>query len=354
MYGIPAGINKTDQILKLRRAIKEKSTRADIKLLIDNVAQVESFQKSIEQDSDQESIYVFIKIDSGYNRAGVTVRSSKLPELVRKISTSNRVAMWGVYAHAGNAYGSKNLSTATSFLTEELQCTNEAAQIVGKILQEQGNEIRHRYPLVLSVGCTPTAHAANKAPSNDVLVRLRKELQGDLELHAGNYPFLDLQQVATGSIPNNNLPAIEKCAMTVLTSITSVYPGRGATVNESGQQEETDWVTAKFGDEALCDAGGIVLSKDTGQIPGFGFISSPSKLKGWQVGRVAQEHGILTVRNDWPTDKLSVLEIGEKVQIIPQHACMVASAHPWFYIIDSSRSEPVPIIEEVWVPWKGW
>lgn len=347
------------QILALRRAIKKKALQADLKLLVDHISQVEALQNSLEQELDQEPIYVFIKIDSGYKRAGVTVSSCRLPELVKKISESSRVAIWGVYAHAGNAYGSKNISTATSFLTEELQCTNEAAQIVGMILEEKGNDSRHRIPLVLSVGCTPTAHAANSAPNIDVLVRLGKDLHGDLELHAGNYAFLDLQQVATGSIPTSgNMPAIERCALTILASITSVYPGRGD-ADTGGNKHQSDgttasWVKAKLGDEALCDAGGIALSKDTGQIPGYGFITSPLHGQGWQVGRLAQEHGVLTIREDWPKDKLSVLKIGEKVQIVPQHACMVAAAHPWYYIIDSSKHKSIPIVEEIWVPWKGW
>jgi len=379
LYGIPVSINKIQELLLLRQTIQSKSTSADLKLLVDNVDQVDSLQAALEkQEKSSNPISIFIKIDASYHRAGLTVSSPALVELVKRIGQSSQVAVWGVYCHAGNSYGSTSFSKASTFLTEELQCTNEAIQLVDKVLAngEGSFQKRHRSPLVLSVGSTPTAHAASGVPTNSVLQRLKTELKGDLELHAGNYPFLDLQQLATGAVPAiEGISAIERCSMTVLASIISVYPGRG-------EAEETDPSTirdnesetlATLGDEALCDAGGIALSKDTGQLPGFGHVVSPLHFVGWQVGRVAQEHGVMTIRKggsaqwsqEWggsPSPSLaaalnaatSMVRVGDKVQIVPQHACMVAAAHPWLYIYDSSLGQETPTVIDIWISWKGW
>ena len=106
-----------------------------------------------------------------------------------------------------------------------------------------------------------------------------------LMLMAGNYPMLELQQLSTHLIKR------EQIAQKVLATVISFYPGRGAV------------------DEAMCDAGGIALSKDTGPAPGYGDIVG----KAWRIGRTSQEHGIL-VRTDGQGD--SALKIGEVIEII--------------------------------------
>jgi D-serine deaminase-like pyridoxal phosphate-dependent protein len=400
LYGVPFSIHKVPEIIALRQAIQTRSKDADLRLLVDSIEQVEVIQRGLDRDEKSEPIFVFIKIDAGYHRAGVTVGSPLLARLVRQISRCCNTAVWGVYCHAGNSYASTTFSSATHYLTEELQCTNEAARIVGSVLEEEKAKAqddgrspqRHRVPLVLSVGSTPTAHAASDVPSNSLLRRLKSELHGDLEIHAGNYPFLDLQQVATGAIPTgeSGAPAIERCSLTVLASVLSVYPGRGGAREAGGQEEAaagqeagTRRAGATVGDEALCDAGGIALSKDTGQMAGFGHVISPPHYVGWHVARVAQEHGVLAMRGgedgvaaaaaqsgkdprlatstspplavkmkEWSA---RMLQVGDKVQIVPQHACMVASAHPWLYIFDSSQGQPgQSTVIDVWTPWKGW
>lgn len=62
--------------------------------------------------------------------------------------------------------------------------------------------------------------------------------------------MLDLQQLHTGLIDRSRI------AQRVLATVISYYPGRG----EGGL------------DEALCDAGAIAMSKDTGPSGGFGDV----------------------------------------------------------------------------------
>jgi D-serine deaminase-like pyridoxal phosphate-dependent protein len=120
---------------------------------------------------------------------------------------------------------------------------------------------------------------------------------------------------------------LDNVAVSVLSRVISVYPHRG---------------------EALCDAGGIAMSKDTGPIPGHGAVVSPKELNNWKLGRVSQEHGILVQDSD--ASKGQSPEIGQVIRIVGQHACMVLSNHSWFYIVEDGGDQVV----DVWVPWKGW
>lgn len=138
--------------------------------------------------------------------------------------------------------------------------------------------------------------------------------------------MLDLQQHETGMIDLNSV------AHRVRATVISLYPRRG--VDGS--------------DEALIDAGAIAFSKDTGPSSGYGDVVSLRGLArgGWKVGRISQEHGILTGGKDQ-------LELGEIVEIIGQHACLIAAAYPWYYIVDRSVDQGQTVVD-IWVPWKGW
>jgi D-serine ammonia-lyase len=113
--------------------------------------------------------------------------------------------------------------------------------------------------------------------------------------------MLDLQQKHTGLIDDFRI------SQRVLATVISYYPGRG----EGGT------------DEALCDSGAIAMSKDVGPFEGYGDVIG----RPWRLGRISQEHGILTrIPGTGETDTLSV---GSVIEIVGQHACLIAAGHPW-------------------------
>ncbi len=146
-----------------------------------------------------------------------------------------------------------------------------------------------------------------------------------------SYPLHDLQQLHTGMITPSDI------ASHVLSSICSIYPGRGN------------------GAEAICDAGGLAMSKDVGPEPGWGRVMTDG-LEGWSIGRLSQEHGILTHHSEQTPNRLP--EYGEKIKVIPQHACLTLAAYEVYYVVDESeemgkRWEDLGV-KEVWKPWKFW
>lgn len=150
--------------------------------------------------------------------------------------------------------------------------------------------------------------------------------------------MLDLQQEHTGMVDGLHV------AQRVRATVISLYPGRGA----SGE------------DEALIDAGVIAFSKDNGPSGGYGRVVG----KSWWLARMSQEHGILVRSQEGGPG----LELGETVDIIGQHACLIAAvstkfeareetknlqAYPWYYIVDKNVDGGQTVVD-IWVPWKGW
>lgn len=94
------------------------------------------------------------------------------------------------------------------------------------------------------------------------------------------------------------------------------------------------------------------MSKDTGPSGGFGEVVGTNG-KGWRLGRLSQEHGIL-VPSPISKAKAEPLQLGSMVEIVGQHACLIAAAFPWYYIVDSRGEDKGRVVKDVWVPWKGW
>ena len=261
------------------------------------------------------------------SRAGVIPGSEGFSSLLDKILKSPAVSLYGFYGHAGNSYASTSLPEASAFLSKEVQDVNLAAGFALEAISRLGKEAAGvTQPFVLSVGSTPTAHAASAEARN----LLSQVLHGVLELHAGdffprnlnllrvdtvclgNYPLLDLQQQHTSLIDSAQI------SQHIRATVVSYYPGRGG----------------NGGDEALVDAGAIAFSKDTGPSGIFGEVVGLP----WTLSRISQEHGILISKETNPNP----LKLGSTVSIIGQHACLIAAvrpitAEPQFPLLTASR-----------------
>ncbi|QRV75431.1 D-serine dehydratase [Ceratobasidium sp. AG-Ba] len=330
LYGLPVSPAKIADLHALRETLATHN--AALRLMVDHPYQIRALEAFDRQHPSTNPLLakwsVFVKIDVGTKRAGLTPSSPDLHGLVNTLIASPTISIHGFYAHAGHSYASTSHAQATSDLQNEISCVNAAAAYALSKFTPQEK-------FVLSVGATPTAHAASDK------VEFPTPLNGTVELHAGNYPMLDSQQLAT------NLVKVENVAQRVLASVVSYYVGRGE------------------GDEAMCDAGAIAMSKDKGPYPGFGKVVSiiregedtewAPRETGWLLGRISQEHGILTRLNKCtPEEEQDILRLGDVVSIVGQHACLTAAGHPWYYIVDSKDQSKGNVVVDVWVPWKGW
>lgn len=313
---------------------------------------------------------VFLKINVGSDRAGVVPGSPDCLRLIDQLLVSEAVGsciFMGVYTHASQSYEAREDWEALKFLGLEFSSLQSVARDVRKE--------RPNHPLVLSVGATPTVTslqhpsfkdgASTRATGSSGTVTsqlsdLIQDLKKDnfiLEIHAGVYPTLDLQQLAAHSRDSQFLnPAA--IAISVLVEVCSLYPGRGPNGTT----------------EALINAGTLALARepcaDKGSLPGlhysnWGIVTPwnceeqpipgpefPAKHGGWQVGKVTQEHGIL--RWIGPKDDEASLYIGQRLRLWPNHACITSAGHAWYLVVDSRKHGREDEIVDVWPRWNGW
>ncbi|OBS28507.1 hypothetical protein FPOA_02443 [Fusarium poae] len=235
LYGIPIYPGVLPRLIELRKSLR-------VQLMVDNEQQVTFLEES---SSSKQPWDIFIKLDVGSHRAGVEANSDALHRLVERAEKSSAVNIYGFYCHAGHSYGGRSRKEAEETLNIEVSSVLSAAKLLPSDRR-----------LIISVGSTPTAH---------VVESLKASMPENvtLELHAGNFPCNDLQQVSTG------LVAESQQAVSVAAEVCSVYPERN---------------------EALVNAGVVALSREASAFSGFGrVVGSPA----WGLVRLSQEHGIV-------------------------------------------------------------
>jgi len=120
------------------------------------------------------------------SRAGLSPKHQAFQGLLEAILASSAISVYGFYCHAGQSYASTSLDEASQFLSAELQAVNDAAKIATSIIAQMNTVSSHNTPFVLSVGSTPTAHAATP----ETKIKLHSSLHGKLEIHAGEGPLV--------------------------------------------------------------------------------------------------------------------------------------------------------------------
>lgn len=312
LYSLPVFESRLPELIELSSKIP------NLRLMVDNVEQLLLLNKAKKEFNFEKKWSVFVKINMGTNRAGLVVGSDEFNEflanLLKNEESLKNIDLYGFYCHAGHSYASKSTDAAKDFLIEEITHANKAALIAKSMNPD--------LKLVISVGATPTAVSSGFLSIDELNARV-DNLAGKVELHAGNYPCFDLQQISTKCI---NPDAV---SLKLLADIVSLYPKRGN----------------KLPGEQLINAGVVALGREPGPFPGFGRITNKG-YENWIVGRVSQEHGILTPLEE--SENTEFIPIGTRVAIIPQHACITAASHPYFFVIENQK------VSDIWVPARGW
>jgi D-serine deaminase-like pyridoxal phosphate-dependent protein len=266
---------------------------------------------------------VYIKIDMGTHRAGILPDSAFASTLISSIletEVAGYAILTGLYAHAGHSYSGSSCATALDYLRQEFEALLVVAETVRSISPSKS--------LILSVGATPTTTSirnlliqTNDEDEANAISALKGTIQSirdqecKVEVHAGVYPVLDVQQLATHALRSAGPDAMRTWAdlgFTIVAEVVSLYYSRG--------KDGTN--------EALINAGSLSMGREPCKAyPGWGIVSpwnisgasepqsGPEGYKGWQVGRISQEHGILTWAGE--PGKEDKLEIGQKIRIWP-------------------------------------
>ena len=119
LYGVPPALSTLPRLLNLA----SKLSPGSVNILVDNI---DAFNKMSDSVRDG-NIGVFIKIDTGYNRAGIKISSGKFPGFIRKVVGTVGEAFRGFYSHYGHSYAGSSEKDAAHGLISELEGLEEAA-----------------------------------------------------------------------------------------------------------------------------------------------------------------------------------------------------------------------------------
>lgn len=147
LYGVPLGPSQSGQLGAVGKTLGSGSISA----MIDDVGQLAAL-KAVEEIAGFPPA-VFVKIDTGYHRAGRESGSGTLKTLLAEIQAGERagiLAFQGYYSHASESYGNSTAEEAMCRLIEEVQLCAEVGRSVPASLRNG------RKP-VISVGASPTA-----------------------------------------------------------------------------------------------------------------------------------------------------------------------------------------------------
>lgn len=222
----------------------------------------EAFEKA------RKSAYYVIKVDVGVHRFGVEPK--KAGELAKDLSKYENLNLLGISTHPGHVYSSKSQEELKKDTLEAL----ESLHIAYDDLRASGYDLK-----MITVGSTPSF----QYDIEDGLVS---------HVHPGNYVYYDAMQVALGIVP------LERCALTVLVAVTSRPRDRNA---------------------ASINAGVKVFSRDVGGheikvVKGYGIVKRYPKAI---VTLLSEEVGLIDIQEE------PGIRVGEKVEIIPNHSCVV-------------------------------
>lgn len=289
---------------KLAKVIALRRQGVDLAVVLDTVEQAQAVAAASREAGDP--IPALIEIDCDGHRAGVLPGDEDRLVAIGKALVEG-AQLRGVLTHAGGSYAARGEEELRRRAEEERSSVVEAATI----LRNAGLPC----PAV-SVGSTPTAHHA-------------VDLTGVTEVRAGVFVFFDLVMAGVG------ICKIEDIALSVLATVI-------------GHQREKGWI--------LVDAGWMAMSQDRGTAKqavnqGYGIVcdSSGQPYDDLILADANQEHGIIMVRPG--TDaSLPELKIGDRVRILPNHACATGAQHRSYHVVHSASD----IVHGEWQRFGGW
>ena len=251
LYGIPVSPSTVPRLAAVARALGVDK----VGLFVDHPEHV----KFLDEESTQwpGKIPVWVNIDVGYHREGVSAQSAQLADIAYALAASKRTRLAGVYTHKGDSYSVSSPSEALEQMAIELQGLEEGAIEFLKIAGAHGTKSSNAEKVVLSLGATPTATSCQNLLEDTESARKYREMiekanqSFAVELHAGVYPVNDMQQLATHarpaqspSDPTKSLLSFSDIGLRMLAEVASVYMDRGDKP------------------EALIAAGSIVLGRE--------------------------------------------------------------------------------------------
>ncbi|MFL1706412.1 alanine racemase [Campylobacter sp. MOP7] len=276
---------------KFERIIKLTKDGINLSFGIDSIEQSNLVQTTFEKFSAKAN--VLIEIEVGENRSGV-IEKEDFAALINHLKICKNINFKGIFSHDGHSYKATNKKECEQIHLKSQKRTLEFASIASEL----------NLPAeIVSIGSTPS------------LINDFEILKGITEIRPGTYIFMDASQaMAYGDFSMN--------AATVLTTIIS---------------KPTD-------KRVITDVGAKGLTQQRRTV---GFVATPGlgKIKGTDVwiDSVYDEHAIIYDKN-----LRDSLNIGDKIEIYPNHICPVVNLYEFAYLIEDGQ-----VVDKIKVSCRG-
>lgn len=239
------------------------------------------------KSADVKINYTII-IDCGLHRFGIS--PDKVVVFLDSLKEFEALVFRGISTHPGHVYSAVKHEDIQQYVDQEKNAVKKAVDV----LKAKGFT-----PEMITSGSTPTFFSSVSDENIDVF-------------HPGNYVFNDNIQMSTKTAKES------ECALSVYATVIS-HPSK---------------------DLFICDAGAKCLGLDQGAhgntaLKGFGFVKGHPELT---VYSLSEEVAKLHVEGS------TTLTVGDKVEIIPNHAC--ASANLTSFLI-GCRDDTVERLIEI-------
>ncbi len=286
-------------VSKMLRLLKAPKTHlTDLYLICDSK---ECFQTILEgTDEVGYPVSVYIKIDVGLNRCGFKPNDAMILKLASEIKAAKRMYFKGLLSHAGHVYAATNRLEVRQIAREQVLILHS----VKNKLSQAGIVVER-----ISIGATPSLISSPK-------------IGGVSEIRPGNYVFLDRTPLHQDLIERSEI------ALSILGTVISENEGF-----------------------YIIDTGSKVLSSDIGAhgtnaFSGYGLVYPLKEFADikseFVIEKLSEEHGFVKKRNEY------LLKIGEKIRILPNHACAVMNLANHFYLVNEKR-----VVKELTVDARG-
>jgi len=267
--------------------------RASLSIAVDHLGVARAWSDAMRRAN--RTLDVLVKIDVGFHRCGIDPDASDAADFIRSVNALPGLRLRGLLSHAGQGYQATSASELSGIAEREagiLTTLAERAARDGIALEE------------ISVGATPTLRYSLRQP-------------GITELRPGNYVYFDRTQLSLGAA------SIDDCAMTVAATV----------------------VSRPAGDRLILDCGSKTLTTDPARgflpTPGYGAVLAPD---GGTIDdtlvieRLSEEHAVVRVTGR------TALEPGDRVRVLPNHACVVANMVDEVLLVEGDRViDKVPV-----------
>jgi len=271
-------------------AINDLAEKISLNILLDSEFVAEQLHHQI-----RFSCGVFIKIDTGYGRAGILWDDFEaVKSLINKVKSLGRFSLKGLLVHDGNTYHAHS--------QEEILQIRALSQKRIRTLKEK---VGLQNELLVSVGDTPSCSIIDT-------------FEGVDEIRPGNFVFYDLMQLNAGVCSEFDIAAFMQCP------IVGVY---------------------KEKNQIIVYGGGIHFSKDFlmwGAEKVFGALIQPGTdvsqrkiMKSCFLRSLSQEHGIVQANQQL----IESVQIGDPLLFVPVHSCLTASIASNYFDFQGNRIE---------------